>query len=198
MEMIKTFIEIGSCDFDTNIDLISSGEWLGVMVEPTKKYFSNLEKLVADNPYRHNLTLENIAISDYNGTISFAEAKDTSTGPRGLGAWRRGISSVVADSHKGERLFDLADNQKFVEEFFDVPCMTLDSLIAKHNFEHINYLKIDVEGHEMNILDSYSWDIKPDFIKMEHSHIDDVYAANLLKDKGYVVYIEHSDLYAII
>lgn len=195
--MIKTFIEIGSCDFDTNIDLISSGEWLGVMVEPTKKYFSNLEKLVADNPYRHNLTLENIAISDYNGTISFAEAKDTSTGPRGLGAWRRGISSVVADSHKGERLFDLADNQKFVEEFFDVPCMTLDSLIAKHKFEHINYLKIDVEGHEMNILDAYSWDIKPDFIKMEHSHIDDVYAANLLKDKGYVVYIEHSDLYAI-
>ena len=58
-------------------------------------------------------------------------------------------------------------------------------------------IKIDVEGHEMNILESYSWDIKPDFITMEHSHIDDLYAAAFLKEKGYLVYTEQSDLYAI-
>ena len=196
MEM-KTFIEIGSCDFDTNIDLISSGKWRGIMVEPTEKYFANLTRLVADNPHRENLVLQNIAISDYDGMIEFAEAKDMSTGSRGLGAWRRGISSVVSDNHKGERLFDLGDNKQFIEHTRQVPCMTLDSLIEHHQVEHINYLKIDVEGHEMNILESYSWQIKPDFIKMEHSHIDDLYAANMLRQLGYLVYTEQNDMYAI-
>lgn len=195
--MLKTFIEIGSCDFETNIDLITSGEWLGIMVEPAKKFHDNLEKLVADNPHRQNLQLENIAVSDYNGKISFAEAKDMSSGSRNLGEWRKGISSVVAENHKGERLFDLADNQQFINATYDVPCVTLDRLIAQSGWEHINYLKIDTEGHEMNILECYSWDIKPDFIKMEHSHIDDSYAASLLKEKGYLVYVEEHDIYAI-
>ena len=75
--------------------------------------------------------------------------------------------------------------------------MTLDSLIAKHKFEHINYLKIDVEGHELNILDNYSWEIEPDVIKCEHAHIDDIYLSELLKSKGYIVYVETSDIYAI-
>lgn len=195
--MLKTFIEIGSCDFDTNLDLINSGEWLGIMCEPAKKYYNNLEKLVANSPYRDNLYLVNMAVSDYNGMISFAEAKDMAHGSRALGAWRRGISSVLAENHKGERLFDLENNQQFINETYDVECITLDTLIAEHKWEHINYLKIDVEGHEMNILESYSWDIKPDFIKMEHTHIDDLYAAAFLKEKGYLVYTEHSDLYAI-
>ena len=61
----------------------------------------------------------------------------------------------------------------------------------------IDYLKIDTEGHEMNILDSYSWNILPSFIKIEHAHIDDVYAKSLLEARGYVVYTEASDMYAI-
>ena len=110
MEVKKTFIEIGTCDFDTNIDLITSGRWIGVMCEPADKYRANLENLVQNNPYRHNLFIEPVAISDKDGELDFAEAKDTSTGPRGLGLWRRGISSVISDNHKGERLFDLKDN----------------------------------------------------------------------------------------
>ena len=27
---MKTFIEIGTCDFDTNLPLIESGEWKGL------------------------------------------------------------------------------------------------------------------------------------------------------------------------
>ena len=49
----------------------------------------------------------------------------------------------------------------------------------------------------MNILECYSWDIKPDFIKIEHAHIDDVYAKNFLESHGYLVYVESEDMYAI-
>ena len=197
IEYKKVFIEIGSCDFDTNLDLISNGGWIGVMCEPAPKYRNNLITLAKDIPNRKDLTIEPVAISDYNGKISFAVAKDTSEGSRGNGFWRRGISSVVATNHKGERVFDIGSNQQFIEETLDVDCMTLDSLIAKHGFAHVNYLKIDTEGHEMNILECYSWDIKPDFIKIEHSHIDDVYAKNFLESHGYLVYVESEDMYAI-
>jgi len=196
--MLKTFIEIGSCDFGTNMPLIESGEWLGVMVEPAPYYFNNLQTLADKVKHKDNLHLENIAISDYNGDISFACALPPSKESRGHGSeWRRGISSVVADNHLGERMFDLEGNQKFIDEVIDVPCMTLDSLIAKYKWEHINYLKIDVEGHEQNILDVYSWDIKPDIIKLEHSHVDDTYIKLLLEKHGYLVYVEQNDIYAI-
>lgn len=200
MEM-KYFIEIGSCDFETNIDLITNGDWRGVMCEPATKYRDNLERLVQDNPYRHNLWIEGLAISDFNGETEFAEASDTSKGNRSMGVWRRGISSIIADHHKGERLFDLADNSDFIEKTYKVKCMTLDMLIDnyKHKgFEKIDYLKIDAEGHETNILDAYSWKIKPSFIKIEHAHIDDIYARSLLEAQGYLVYTEASDIYAII
>jgi len=194
--MIKTFIEVGTCDFDTNLELINSGDWLGVMCEPAPKYFKNLENIVEGSPYRENLHLENIAISDFDGEIDFTVAKDMTTTDRSLG-WARGISSVTAENHKGERIFDYKDNHKFVEEHITVPCMRLDSLIAKYKWEHINYLKLDVEGHETNIIEDYSWDIKPDFIKLEHSHIDDLYISNILRSHGYIVYNEQRDLYAI-
>ena len=193
----RVFIEIGTCDFDTNLDLIKNGEWVGVMCEPAPKYRKNLEMLASGIKNRESLTIEPYAISDYNGKISFGVAKDTSEGDRTNGMWRRGISSVLAESHLGERVFDIANNQQFLEETLDVECMTLDSLIAKHKLAHVNYLKIDTEGHEMNILEAYSWDIKPDIIKMEHAHIDDVYAKSLLESHGYIVYVEQSDLYAI-
>ena len=201
MEIKKTFIEIGSCDFETNIDLITSGRWIGVMCEPADKYRNNLERLVKDNPYRHNLFIEPLAISDIDGELDFAEAMDTSKGSRGLGLWRRGISSVISDNHKGERLFDLENNKDFIEKTYKVKSMTLDSLIDKYKekgFEKIDYLKIDTEGHEMNILESYTWNIKPSLIKIEHAHIDDIYARNFLEGHGYIVYTEHSDMYALI
>lgn len=195
---MKTFIEIGSCDFETNLPLIESGRWHGWMVEPSPPYFNKLEKIAENIPHRDKLILEKSAISDYDGMINFAVAKDHSQEARMDEEWRRGISSVVADNHRGERLFDLADNHKFVDEFIEVPCMTLNSLVAKTKYEHINYLKIDTEGHEMNILDAYDWAIKPDFIKCEHSHIDDTYVVRLLKSQGYMVYTEKTDIYAIL
>ena len=150
---MKNFIEIGSCDFDTNLELIRTGNWSGILVEPVDTYFDNLKKEAMDMPHSENVILENVVISDYDGEIDFACVKPRSD-------WTRGISSVVDANH--------------------------------------DYLKIDTEGHELNIIKSYSWKIKPTFIKLEHSHIDNLYCESLLKDLGYLVYREANDLYAII
>lgn len=193
MEM-KTFIEIGTCDFDTNLPLIESGEWTGIMCEPAPTYYKNLENICSNIKNRENLFLQNIAITDYSGHVSFAEVKETDI-PDNL--WQRGISSIVANHHKGERLFDLEGNKNLIHQTIDVPCKTLDDLIIQYELDSIDYLKIDTEGHEMNILDSYTWQVKPTIIKLEHTHIDDQYISGLLKEKGYIVYTEQRDIYAI-
>ena len=195
IENRKVFVEVGSCDFDTNLPLLDNG-WCGIFVEPSPKYNKQLSKLLNQNPNRHRARMECSAISDYDGTIEFTQAKDMSTGER-ISDWRRGISSITADNHKGERMFDIEDNAKWIDEVLEVPCMTLDSLIDKYKLPHINYLKIDTEGHETNILESYSFKIKPAFIKLEHAHIDDIYVSELLRSQGYLVYVESVDMYAI-
>jgi len=190
---MKNFIEIGSCDFDTNLELIRTGNWSGILVEPADTYFDNLKKEAMDMPHSKNVILENVVISDYDGEIDFACVKPRSD-------WTRGISSVVDANHEGERMFDIVGgtNRQFIESIVKKPCITLDTLLNKHNITHIDYLKIDTEGHELNIIKSYSWKIKPTFIKLEHSHIDNLYCESLLKDLGYLVYREANDLYAII
>jgi len=193
MEM-KTFIEIGTCDFDTNLPLIEGGEWKGIMCEPAPIYFGNLKKQSEEIKNSENLILENLAISDYNGRLEFVVARSDHNTEN---SWQRGISSVVSDHHTGERLFDYDENKNLIAETIEVPCLTLDELIHKHKIESIDYLKIDTEGHEMNIIDAYSWDIKPTIIKLEHMHIDDIYMATLLQEKGYIVYTEQRDIYAI-
>ena len=48
--------------------------------------------------------------------------------------------------------------------------ITFDDLIDKHDVKRIDMLKIDTEGTEYQILDSYSWRIKPKTIKFEYEH----------------------------
>lgn len=195
--MNKIFIEIGSCDFDTNLPLIIKGGWKGIMCEPSPQYFNNLSNQAKDIENRENLFLENIAISDYDGKIKFGCVKDMGK-PGTINGWIRGISSVLADNHKGERMFDIDKNKPLLEKVIDVQCMTLDSLIDKYGYTYITYLKIDTEGHELNILESYSWNIKPLIIKVEHSHINDIYAREFLESKGYLVYTEATNLYGVL
>lgn len=55
------------------------------------------------------------------------------------------------------------------EEVCRVPLLRLDTEIKKRNLKHINYLKVDVEGHEMDVLKGLNLDENsPDFIQLEY------------------------------
>ena len=183
---MKTFVEIGACDFDTCLPLAMNG-WAGVLVEPVKELADNLSKQTGIYPF---VDVANVVISDYDGTIDFNISKGD--------GWVRGMSCVASENHQGEMLFDYKENEKYLNETRQLNCYTLDSLLYHYNIKQIDFLKIDTEGHEKNILDVYSWDVKPTFIKMEHSHIDDIAMKKFLEEKGYMVYTEKEDLYAIL
>jgi len=193
---MKTFVEIGTCDFDTNLALISSGEWRGIMCEPIPKYYSSLIEQARNIDYRYNLNIDNVAISNTNGTIEMIESNDETSEE-----WVRGVSHVVSDNHTGFKLSSIPQNK--IANIFDyentiaVKALTLDNLLLKHRVNYVDFLKIDVEGHELEILKNYSWRIMPTFIKIEHSHVDVNELVSILEDNGYLVYKEACDLYAV-
>jgi hypothetical protein len=57
---MKTFIEIGTCDFDTNLSLIASGNWNGVMVEASPFIFNSLSEKVQISKHNNNVFLVNV------------------------------------------------------------------------------------------------------------------------------------------
>ena len=186
--MQKTFIEIGTCDFDTCIPLLKN-RWKGIFVEPVKKYLDNIKFEVGE--LSSNATFINKAVSNKEGWVNFAISKENSD-------WSRGISHIVGSEYNHEKLLELPANSHLIQEHTSIPCTTLDSIISECNLEYVDYLKIDAQGHDLIILQSYSWKVKPTFIKVEHLHLDDTVLVQLLKDQGYMVYLENNDVYGII
>ena len=172
----KIFLEIGVCDFDTLVPLINNG-WKGYFVEPVNEYASQL--------YDYDVT--ECVISSYDGMIDFYVSKKTNQ------EWTKGISHVV--SQQGEKL--LERHTHLIEKKISVPCCTLQTFLSMKEIVYIDFMKVDVEGHETDIFEAYDWRVKPTMIKLEHQHIDDVKMAKILEKQGYIVYTERKDMYAV-
>ena len=90
------------------------------------------------------------------------------------------------------------------EEIARVSTVTLDHFCAEKTIEHIDFLKIDTEGHDLFVLQSIPWDrIKPRVIVTEFEdrktvplgyNVHDL--ARYLSDKGYRVLV--SEWYPVV
>jgi len=172
---MKTFVEIGSCDFDTLSHLSHHG-WKGVIVEPIKKYFDNI-------PTERNIHYVNAAVSLTNGTATMWTAPDelTQQDPD-----FKGMSSLWEGSN---------DNLTIPVE---VQTISFHTLFGMTGVTTIDYLKIDTEGYDYEILKMFPWDtIKPSFIKFESEHIDVDMAVELLQSHGYHCEVDVRNTYAI-
>ena len=186
--MTKTFLEIGTCDFDTLLPLCANG-WKGYFVEPVKKYASYVLNECNKNSY--DAIVSCCAISSYDGELEMY----ITNGNDGEDGWSKGISHAV--KQEGEKLFGYDANQFLLDRIEKVPCYSLDTFLSKYMIHDLDYLKIDVEGHEIDIIEPYSWRVKPTLIKMEHCHIDESKMRSILEKQGYIVYVEQNDIYAI-
>lgn len=182
--MQKIFVEIGVADFDTLMPLLKNG-WKGVFVEPVPRYAEKLR----DQIEGLDAVVVEAAISDYDGEADFLVSK-------ALGNWVDGISHIDSPLHEGTALLHMPSNKQFIESRISVPCMTLDSLLESQGIDHVDLMKIDIEGHEMNVIRNYSWRIKPACIKIEHAHVNDVMLKVMLERQGYLTQLETHDIYA--
>ena len=189
---MKTFLEIGTASFDTLIPLAEKGGWKGVCVEPLPLHIVKLKNMCRGLP----VSLVEAAITSFNGEITMAVGYPKSG--KEEDKWCVGAAHVLHDNHHGDKMLLREINKdKYLGET-TVKAMTLDTLIHQEGLEEIDYCKIDVEGHEQTILESYSWRVKPKFMKVEHFHSDRDLLKRLLESQGYTVLTERWDYYAFL
>lgn len=181
--MSKFFVEIGAADFDTLLPLAKMG-WSGYVVEPIPEMASRLEEMFDGYP----VEIINAAVSDYNGSLEMVIARDD-------GSWLRGCSHVVSNNHLGFRLNEVPDRQGDFEQRITVPCFTLTRLLK--DVQSVDFMKVDAEGHELNIFMNYDFRVKPKMIKVEHKHVSDEILRRKLETNGYLVYTEKDDIYGV-
>ena len=197
---MKQFIEIGSNCFDTCLQLAKNG-WKGVMIEAVPKIFAKMKKQNEDYP----INSLNLAITDYDGEIEFAVPKlaedEAAVDNLIFEEWMTGVGHVISKDHKGMNgigLMESPEGKNILHEKIKVKCKKLDTLIEDLGIDKVDYLKVDTEGHELNVLEAYSWDVLPTMMKIEHRHLSED-AKDKLKDlfkgKGYVVHNERFDFY---
>jgi FkbM family methyltransferase len=150
--------------------------------EPNRKLFGRLSAR-----YGNTVTLVNKGVSDSNGTLSFREnvLDETST-----------FEELNFDSEylrKKARVLGVEPSGLIIDTY-DVEVTTLSAFLREKAIRHVHVLKVDVEGHELQVLRGLFTDMpdcKVDYIQLE-SHNDDMYVRraageieDLLKHNGY-------------
>ncbi|WP_429948485.1 FkbM family methyltransferase [Comamonas sediminis] len=128
------YIDIGAQD--PLIDSVSLAfyeqGWRGVHVEPTKQYSNKLR--VA----RQDEIVEQVIVGNSKSNTKFFEFPDT-----GLST----ADPVIAKKHL---------DAGFLNSETDVPVVSIDDIFAKYGNREIHWLKVDVEGFEKNVLESWN------------------------------------------
>jgi FkbM family methyltransferase len=181
---MKTFVEIGSCDFNTLRVLCDDG-WKGIMVDPYKPYLDNIES-------HENLTKVNKAVGLYNGKVKFKKLKDDyikemgDTDLKGMGTITN-VTTLETFSGFNDHI-----------ETYDVDLITFDSMLSSLNVTTIDYLKIDTEGMDFDILKSIDYTkFNINIIRMEHTYCDDKLVIDFLNHNGYHCELFKNDIIAI-
>lgn len=135
--------------------------WHGICVEANQKYFEKIHR-------ERSCALVPTCVSERDGvTVDFAMS-----GPGG---------GITTTHRQGKQILDSA---KSVER---KRCVSVQRQLERYGVSHIDYLNLDVEGHEMNVLRSIEWDsVQVDVITVEIAGSTEGPIHEFLTDKGFV------------
>jgi hypothetical protein len=141
------FVEIGTSDFDScsQKNITTSG----LCVEPLKYYLDRL-------PSRPNLYKENCAISNFEGEIEIYYCSEEVINKYKLPWFIRGCNKV-GDFHP--TVLKELNSRKLSKDLITidkVKVKTYSNLMREYDCRSIEFLKIDTEGHDNIIIESFS------------------------------------------
>lgn len=147
------FVEFGATngyELSNTYLLETKKKWRGILAEPAKCWHSQLEM------HRPNSTIEKRCVWKHSGaSLPFVET------------FNRELSTVAEFNVSTE-----LDSKKKVAAKYDVQTISLLDLLKKHGAPHrINYLSIDTEGSEFEILHAFDFTAYSfDVITCEHNY----------------------------
>ena len=180
------FVQIGANDgvqFDSLFFTVTSGGWVGIVVEPLKDLFDRLAANYQDYP---SVTPVNVALHPTkNEEKIYRVGKDyLSNYP----AWAAGIASM-------DKFHLLRHNIK--EEHINcetVHCKSLMSLLTEYKFLSADVLQIDTEGFDAEVIKMIDFSrFRPAMIKFEWMNLsagDQQGVKELLQNEGYTFRVE--------
>jgi FkbM family methyltransferase len=163
------FVQIGANDgyaLDPLRVQIERREWRGILVEPVPYVFSRLVERYGNHP---RLVLEQAAIAERNGMRAFYYLREASLG-EDVWPWYHALGSFKREVVMRHRPVFPDFEERLTEA--QVPCLTLDALLRKHNVEQIDLLQMDTEGYDYELLRHLDLtSVRPRMIIFEYRHM---------------------------
>jgi FkbM family methyltransferase len=197
------FIQVGANDGVSNDylhDFIVNFDLAGILVEPQPHIFSELCRNYGNCL---KIKLENVAIADDDGEKTFYTIKPE----LGFLQYANQIASLNRDHSRRLIEHHLAQeaSAEVVKEFkarkltpddciqaLTVRSSTFPSLLASHSVPRYDFLQIDAEGFDYEVLKAAEIGrYRPSFINYEHEHLserDQQQSWRLLKGLGYNIF----------
>ena len=194
------FVEIGSNDgdkYDHLSEIIRSGSWRGIMIEPVPYVY---QRLARNYEGTEGIILENVAIADRDARLPFYHLRQLDDDERGsVPDWYDAIGSFVLDtilSHR-DKIPDLERRVVSTE----VPCVTFQTLCAKHGVDRVDLILIDTEGYDWQIIKNIDFSLhRPRLLVYEHFHLapeERVRCRSYLEELGYELLSEGFDTFCL-
>lgn len=156
-EHYRNFIDVGVWDpvtYNVSLGFIQAG-WGGILVEPNPNYAALIADSFATNP---KIEVVEKAVSSFSG-------------------W-----TFLEIPHEGDGLANVKHKANPDSLNIKVRVATLDEIIDKHKEKLYFYLKLDVEGHEYEVLKYFKWQVRPVLVVIEGMGQDVV---TLIKSRNY-------------
>jgi len=163
-----TCVEVGGFDGVTgsNTYFFEKLGWRCLIVEPMPDFCQKIKSV-------RNCEVVEIAASDKAGEVEFYVASGVET-----------LSTIQKDDEHFDRIKSLSDDDI---KKITVKTARLDDILLEYGMTEIDFLTIDVEGHEMSVLSGMSFDrIRPKIVIIEDNSIGaDTKVKKLMKSVGY-------------
>lgn len=163
------YVDIGANDpdLDSVTKLFYDQGWSGINVDPIKKHY---DSLALKRPKDINIQ---IGIADKAGKLKFREFHKY-----------HGLSTFASEMVKQYEEYTGENSGLKDYEEYDVDVITLKQLLARYKVPHIDFLKIDVEGYEYDVLVGNDWSrYRPSVVCVEANHIHRDWRSILKKNK---------------
>ena len=182
------YVDVGAHDgvsINNTLYFEKNNNWKGINIEPIKKVF---DRLIVNRPNDINL---NCAVCNNDGETEFLCNK-------GYTEMLSGIKDNFDNRHL-QRLENENKQHSSTTEVIKVNTKRLETIFDEYNVSHINYLSIDVEGAEFEVIKSINFDkVFIDVIGFENNYKDvSVPIVKYLENNGFILIKDSSDIFMI-